>query len=570
MADDDGSLAGFIRGINDRVHARNIENAQRNFLTDPQGAIAAVNAVKGGGPEAAFQLQQRQEAMNAQNDADATQKQTRYLGAVKNMAAMLSGARDKGGDVGTAFDSITPVLKNGLGMNDGEIGQWKNSIVANPGLIDTLQHNANEKLMNIAAGGAVVDPVTGQPLYKNDGVAKPISIKRGDGGTDVYIYDPTTKSMVLSGGAPNGTSGGATSTAATGSKVPLTADAMEPYFKAQESGGDYTAVNKSTGALGAHQVMPVTAMKLAKSLNLPWNSGLMVSNTPEGRQYQDQIGAAARKEAIDASGGDPAKAFSYYYSGSPTAYLNPQKNPKTAKYVQDMLARTGAGTPQNQTNGPTPVISTPGKPVKPDWRPATTEEKVAAGVDPALPFQRSPDGEMKPTGPTGKGSPFQGNSPKSQLAGQMLSLMQGSRDIVNNNLDEAIKGANGWTTGLTGSALSRVPGTEAYNFAQTLSTIKANIAIDKLQEMRNNSKTGGALGNVSDKDMALLQATLGSVDLAQSPDKLVQNLRRIKQLYAKVQTSLKADTTDVTEGTVIKNPATGARMRMHNGQWEKM
>lgn len=125
--------------------------------------------------------------------------------------------------------------------------------------------------------------------------------------------------------------------------VPLTVETLRPLFSAQESSGSYTAVNKQTGALGRWQVMPQTGEALAKRIGVAWRPGLMTSDSAEAQAYQDKIGGAAIQEAIDHSGGDPHKLFSYYYSGSTTAYRNPAANPKTAQYVDDMMARLGPG-----------------------------------------------------------------------------------------------------------------------------------------------------------------------------------------------------------------------------------
>jgi hypothetical protein len=50
--------------------------------------------------------------------------------------------------------------------------------------------------------------------------------------------------------------------------------------------------------------------------------------------------------------------------------------------------------------------------------------------------------------------------------------------------------------------------------------------------MRENSPTGGALGQVSDIENRLLQATLGSLEQAQSLPQFVQNLQQLKQILS--------------------------------------
>ena len=85
-------------------------------------------------------------------------------------------------------------------------------------------------------------------------------------------------------------------------------------------------------------------------------------------------------------------------------------------------------------------------------------------------------------------------------------------------------------TGL-GSYLSWVPATNARDLAATLETIKASIGFKRLQEMRDASPTGGALGQVSEKENALLQAALGSLEQSQSEAQFMANMDRIESTY---------------------------------------
>lgn len=106
--------------------------------------------------------------------------------------------------------------------------------------------------------------------------------------------------------------------------------------------------------------------------------------------------------------------------------------------------------------------------------------------------------------------------------------------FVETQIDKAMKEVSPYTTG-AGSWLSNVPGTPQKNLKETLSTIKANIGFDKLQDMRQNSPTGGALGQVSDMENRLLQAVQGSLDQAQSPAQMKENLSNIKQMLRELR-----------------------------------
>lgn len=81
-------------------------------------------------------------------------------------------------------------------------------------------------------------------------------------------------------------------------------------------------------------------------------------------------------------------------------------------------------------------------------------------------------------------------------------------------------------TGLRG-ALPNVPGTAAANAQALLNTLKSKVAFGTLQDMRANSKTGGALGNVSDAEGKRLESYLAALDNAQDEEQMKSSLQRI-------------------------------------------
>src|SRR5690606_36603495 len=84
--------------------------------------------------------------------------------------------------------------------------------------------------------------------------------------------------------------------------------------------------------------------------------------------------------------------------------------------------------------------------------------------------------------------------------------------IVSEDIDRAISTIDGGvlpTTGFIGDALSETGSTGANNLRALLGTIKANAGFDRLQAMRDSSPTGGALGQVSERELAFLQSTIG-------------------------------------------------------------
>lgn len=96
-------------------------------------------------------------------------------------------------------------------------------------------------------------------------------------------------------------------------------------------------------------------------------------------------------------------------------------------------------------------------------------------------------------------------------------------DALGQNITKALQQTSGWTSGIMNLA-SFVPGTPQHNLSNTLNSIKANAGFGELQDMRENSPTGGALGQVSENENRLLQSLIAAVEQSQSPAQLQENL----------------------------------------------
>ena len=90
----------------------------------------------------------------------------------------------------------------------------------------------------------------------------------------------------------------------------------------------------------------------------------------------------------------------------------------------------------------------------------------------------------------------------------------------------------GMTTGLIGKGQSFVPGTDAFTLKERISTIKANLGFDRLQQMRDASPTGGALGQVAVQELQALQSSVASLDVGLPKKELDKNLGKIQSHYA--------------------------------------
>ena len=112
-------------------------------------------------------------------------------------------------------------------------------------------------------------------------------------------------------------------------------------------------------------------------------------------------------------------------------------------------------------------------------------------------------------------------------------------DSVNQVLD-VIKQSEGAfldlpETGAVGKFLADYTfNTEARDVKVLLSALQANTAFKRLQEMREASKTGGALGNVSNVELGLLMNAYGAISQDLSKDRLISNLNKINEIMGMV------------------------------------
>ncbi len=86
-------------------------------------------------------------------------------------------------------------------------------------------------------------------------------------------------------------------------------------------------------------------------------------------------------------------------------------------------------------------------------------------------------------------------------------------------------GLNG-ITGIRGR-IPDIPGTSAADARALLGKLKSEVGFGVLQEMRNNSKTGGALGSVSDAEGKRLENNLAALDTTQSTEQLKKEIQAI-------------------------------------------
>lgn len=115
-----------------------------------------------------------------------------------------------------------------------------------------------------------------------------------------------------------------------------------------------------------------------------------------------------------------------------------------------------------------------------------------------------------------------------------LESLEAGAKKVNDDIDAALALVGPNTTGATGTVMRSIPlfgdSTASGTLAGLLKTIEANLGFETLQQMRQSSPTGGALGNISDTEGAQLRAAMADLTQSRNEQTLRKNLLRVKQV----------------------------------------
>ena len=94
--------------------------------------------------------------------------------------------------------------------------------------------------------------------------------------------------------------------------------------------------------------------------------------------------------------------------------------------------------------------------------------------------------------------------------------------------EDGIKG------GLSRSFRKGIPGAIEFRITELTESALSNVGLDTLQAMRENSPTGGALGQVPIQQQQRLEQVLGSLKVVQSPTVLDANIKRVINIYTDI------------------------------------
>lgn len=108
------------------------------------------------------------------------------------------------------------------------------------------------------------------------------------------------------------------------------------------------------------------------------------------------------------------------------------------------------------------------------------------------------------------------------LQAKNQQLTQRADDILNNpNLVNVVGAA-------PGRLLSQLPGTELANIRQNIASLQQAMSVEGLQDLRNSSKTGGGVGQVTEGEYPILQSLVSSLNENMTVGEFLKQLQRFK------------------------------------------
>ena len=119
-------------------------------------------------------------------------------------------------------------------------------------------------------------------------------------------------------------------------------------------------------------------------------------------------------------------------------------------------------------------------------------------------------------------------------------------------------------SGMTGPTMARVPGTDAYSGSQKLENLQTRAFVTEIQRMRTASPTGGAVGNVTEREMGALSNIQASLKLGLKEGELRKQLKQyidsanralktIPNEYARTY-GYSGEFDEILKGGVVKQP----------------
>jgi spore germination cell wall hydrolase CwlJ-like protein len=494
--------------------------------------------------------------------------------------SMSNGKLDR-----AAFNQRLAALKTPVDL--GQIGQLETALGP---------HRVTKELNDNLYVGDEDDPTSFKLAVR--GGMKPVTLSEGQTYIrEVPIDEAGDGQAPAAGGqeAPlTGAALGPSQARAAGARAPVQASPQDVHALATmlltEAGGEgetgmqavgNVALNRLASGYGGaktlsdvvhapHQFEGMTSSRANVDPNSPaYQKALQVAQGLIGGQYADQTNGATQflNPELQAQLGrnQPAWASGYghrigghvFYGGKPTQLATagpggtdaaPPKNAMDAVAAAAPHLQGGEGEDAIPAGLPPPrpgyryQVFRGGDKPKANWTDLTPEEAAQHG---ALSGQRNTTtGELKLSGkPSTKPTPAAAAQAQIPAAQEVLQTIAEARAGIHTvpltggrfSLETGL-GAN-----LFGSDKKGYVGQSPAALMKTkIDTIKARLGFDQLNEMRKMSPTGGALGQVSERELHFLQGAVASLDMnALGPKELDENLGKIAEHYNTWLTTLK-------------------------------
>lgn len=246
--------------------------------------------------------------------------------------------------------------------------------------------------------------------------------------------------------------------------------------------------------------------------------GFAVSNTPQEAAAYIQNGVQSGiltpeegQRGLSQIPQDPA-AYQQWRSQINQAMMTAAQRAELEKGSYSAPAQSSQGFFQADRAGNVRLLNGPdGKPLMPVTLDATGQAAVAGAKTTAT--KEAEKAVAKP-----------GQAIEAKAA---LDSTLSSMDRLRSAAEEALNDPNlGRVTGVMGM-FPNMPGGGAADVENKLGNLKSQIGFTVLQAMRDASKTGGALGAISDKENELLQNNLAPLGKSQSTEQMRQSLQSI-------------------------------------------
>jgi hypothetical protein len=121
-------------------------------------------------------------------------------------------------------------------------------------------------------------------------------------------------------------------------------------------------------------------------------------------------------------------------------------------------------------------------------------------------------------------------------------------------------------TGLIG-AFKSVPGGKAADLEARLTTLKSETGLNVLQALRDASKTGGALGSITEQEHVILQNNLTALAQAQSPEAFKKSMDRLIKYVEDSKARMKAGFERI-HGVSLTEGSKRLRFNLSTGDFE--